>query len=158
MYYSTQDTATPARVGAYALGMNIALNTCFLLFLFRYLTNGTPALASSLTAYFDFILLFVIFRKRYGRLGGKSILLSLTKMGWAAVAMAGACFGFLRVAHFDAAQSLLMRAGLLAGMVLVAAAAYFGVAWVLRCEELPEFVLLLRRGGPATASATALEP
>ena len=69
MYYSTQDTMTPARVGLYALGMNIVLNATFLLFFFRYLSNGTPALASSLAAYFNFVLLFVIFRKRYGPLG-----------------------------------------------------------------------------------------
>ena len=149
MYYSTQDTSTPARIGSYALGMNIVLNACFLLFLFRYLSNGTPALASSLTAYFDFILLFTIFRKRYGRLGGKNIFLSLTKMGWSAVAMAGVCFAALRFANFDPAQGLLMRVGLLAGLVVVSAGVYFAVAWLLRCEELPEFLLLLRRGGPA---------
>ena len=54
MYYSTQDTMTPARVGAWALGMNIVLNAIFLLFFFRYLSNGSPALASSITAYFNF--------------------------------------------------------------------------------------------------------
>ena len=37
-----------------ALGMNIALNSIFLLFFFRTLSNGSPALASSLTAYFNF--------------------------------------------------------------------------------------------------------
>jgi putative peptidoglycan lipid II flippase len=158
MYYSTQDTSTPARVGWYALGLNIVLNTFFLLFLFRYLWNGTPALASSVTAYFNFILLYSIFRKRYGRLGGRNILLSLMKMGWSAVAMAGVCFAALRIAHLDGSQGFFARAGLLAATVIVAAVVYFGVAWLLRCEELPEFVLLLRRGGPATASAGGLEP
>jgi putative peptidoglycan lipid II flippase len=158
MYYSTQDTSTPARVGWYALGLNIVLNTFFLFFLFRYLWNGTPALASSVTAYFNFILLYAIFRKRYGRLGGRSILLSLMKMSWSAVAMAGVCFAGLRFAHLEASESFFARAGLLAGTVIVAVAVYFGVAWALRCQELPEFVLLLRRGGPATAPAGGLEP
>jgi putative peptidoglycan lipid II flippase len=151
MYYSTQDTATPARLGAYALGMNIALNTCFLFLLFRYLSNATPALASSLAAYFDFILLFVIFRKRYGRLGGRAVFVSMMKMAWCAAAMAGVCAVGLRFGSFDIARSLLLRAGLLGGTILVAGGVYFLLAWILRCEELPEFLLLLRRGGAGEA-------
>ena len=159
MYFSTQDTMTPARVGLYALGMNIALNTFFLFFLFRYLSNGTPALASSLTAYFDFTLLFAIFRKRYGRLGAKNIVASLTKMGWSALAMAGVCLAGLRYLHFDPAQSLAGRTGLLALMILVSVGVYFVFARLLRCEELPEFFLLLRRPDSSTsATAAALEP
>jgi putative peptidoglycan lipid II flippase len=88
MYYSAQDTATPARVGAYALGVNVVLNAAFLLFAFRYLSNGSPALASSLAAYFDFALLFFFFRKRYGSLGFRGVAASLGKMGLCAVAMA----------------------------------------------------------------------
>ena len=73
MYYSTQDTMTPARVGAWALGMNIGLNSIFLLFFFRHLSNGSPALASAITAYFNFGLLFFLFRKQYGRLGARGL-------------------------------------------------------------------------------------
>jgi putative peptidoglycan lipid II flippase len=161
MYYSTQDTATPARVGAYALGLNIVLNTCFLFLLFRYLSNATPALASSLTAYFNFVLLFLIFRKRYGRLGGRAISFSMVKMAACAVAMAAVCLAALHLVNFDIGQGLAIRAGLLAATILAATAAYFGLAWILRCEELPEFLLLLRRGGAPqaeTATAAALEP
>jgi putative peptidoglycan lipid II flippase len=157
MYYSTQDTLTPARVGFYALGMNIALNTCFLYFLFRYLANGTPALASSLTAYFNFVLLFVIFRKRYGRLGGRRIVASLAKMAWPAAAMSCVCFAFLRYSNFESVPSLARRAGLLAAVILISVAVYFGLAWLLRCEELPEFLSLLRRGDREVSEASAVE-
>ena len=161
MYYSTQDTATPARVGAYALVLNIALNTCFLFLLLRYHANATPALASSLTAYFNFALLFLIFRKRYGRLGGRAISLSMTKMAVCAVAMAGVCLAALRYADFHMSESLVLRAGLLAATIVAATGIYFGLAWILRCEELPEFLLLLKRGGTGEAEAApaaALEP
>ena len=157
MYYSTQDTLTPARVGFYALGMNIVLNACFLYFLFRYLANGTPALASSLTAYFNFVLLFVIFRKRYGRLGAKRIVASLAKMAWPAAAMSCVCFAFLRYSSFESVGSLPTRAGLLAGVILISVAVYFGLAWLLRCEELPEFLTLLRRGDREVSEASAVE-
>jgi putative peptidoglycan lipid II flippase len=158
MYYSTHDTMTPARVGFYALGINVVLNAAFLFFLFRYLSNGTPALASSLAAYFNFILLFVIFRKRYGSLGATQIATSVGKMVACAAAMAAVCFAALRYSNFGAIQHVLTQAGMLAAMIAVSVAAYFALAWVLRCEELPEFLLLLRRAEPAVVAPEAIEP
>jgi putative peptidoglycan lipid II flippase len=145
MYYSMHDTMTPARVGAYALGLNILFNSVFLLFFLRYLSNGSPALASSLAAYFNFVLLFAIFRKRHGRLGARGLVASLSKMGACAAVMAAVCYWALRISHFADASHFLRQAGLLAAIILVSTAIYFGLAWLLRCEELGEFFLLLRR-------------
>jgi putative peptidoglycan lipid II flippase len=151
MYYSAQDTATPARVGAYALGANVLLNAVFLLFAFRYFSNGSPALASSLAAYFNFALLFLFFRKRYGALGFRGVTASLGKMGLCAAAMALVTYAALHAADFTAVRHLLVRAGMLAGMIVVSVAVYLGLAWLLRCEELFEFLLLVRRSDPAVA-------
>jgi putative peptidoglycan lipid II flippase len=144
-YYSTQDTATPARIGAYALGMNIALNSLFLLLFYRYLSNGSPALASSLAAYFNFLLLFVVFRKRFGTLGVHGLAASFTKVVVSTAAMAVVSYEGLRHSSFESMGRLVPQAGVLAVLILVSTAAYFGVAWLLRCEELSEFLLLLRR-------------
>ncbi|MGA8869936.1 MAG: murein biosynthesis integral membrane protein MurJ [Candidatus Acidiferrales bacterium] len=157
MYYSTQDTWTPARVGAWALGSNILLNTIFLLFFYRSLSNGSPALASSLTAYFNFGALFLLFRKRYGRLGASGLAASLVKIGVCAVAMAFISYYGLRAAHFSSAGHLMTQVALLAGVILVSTAVYFGLAWLLRCEELREFWQLLRRTEPSTAPFAAGE-
>jgi putative peptidoglycan lipid II flippase len=145
MYYSTQDTMTPARVGAWALGMNILLNAVFLLFFFRKLSNGSPALASALTAYFNFGALFLVFRKRHGRLGARGLAGSFARIGLCAAVMASACYAALRLSHFAVASHLAAQAGLLAAVILGSAAVYFGLASLLRCEELSEFFLLLRR-------------
>ncbi len=145
MYYSVQDTMTPARVGAYALGVNIALNTVLLLFFFRYFTNGGPALASSLAAYFYFVALFWIFRKRYGRLGARGLAGSLAKVAVCTSAMAAAASAGLRLSHYEALRHVLAQAGVLAAMVGASVGVYFGVAWLLRCGELGEFLLLFRR-------------
>jgi putative peptidoglycan lipid II flippase len=155
MYYATQDTMTPARVGAYALGTNLVLNSAFLLFLFRYLSNGSPALASSLSAYFNFVLLFVIFRKRYGRLGARGVAGSISKMVVCAVAMAAALYAALRFSNFGV-RHLLAQTGLLAAIILVSVTVYFGLAWLLRCEELSEFLLLLRRAEPGAAAVAEI--
>jgi len=157
MYYSTQDTWTPARVGAWALGSNILLNTIFLLFFYRSLSNGSPALASSLTAYFNFGALFLLFRKRYGRLGASGLAASLTKIAACAVAMAFISYYGLQAAHFASAAHLVTQVALLAAVILVSTAVYFGLAWLLRCEELREFWQLLRRTEPSTAPLAAGE-
>ena len=153
MYYSMHDTMTPAKVGAYALGLNIFFNALFLIFFLRYLSNGSPALASSLAAYFNFVMLFAIFRKRHGRLGARGIASSLGKMGACAAAMAMVCYAGLRMAHFDAGSHFLKQAGLLAATIAASVGIYLGLAWILRCEELGEFFVLLRRAEPGAVAA-----
>jgi hypothetical protein len=53
-------------------------------------------------------------------------------------------------------EHLLSRAALLFAMIAVSTGIYFGLAWLLRCEELPELFLLLRRAEPEVA-ATGLD-
>jgi putative peptidoglycan lipid II flippase len=145
MYYSMHDTMTPAKAGAYALALNIMLNCLFLVFFLKYLSNGSPALASSLAAYFNFVFLFAIFRKRHGRLGARGLAASLSKMGVCAAAMAAVCYGALKMMHLAGVSDFLRQAATLGAVIAVSTGVYFGLAWLLRCEELEEFFLLLRR-------------
>jgi putative peptidoglycan lipid II flippase len=145
MYYSMHDTMTPAKVGAYALALNIVFNSLFLVFFLKYLSNGSPALASSLAAYFNFVFLFAIFRKRHGRLGARGLAASLSKMGVCAAAMAAVCYGALKMMHLAGVSDFLRQAATLGAVIAVSTGVYFGLAWLLRCEELEEFFLLLRR-------------
>lgn len=156
MYYSTQDALTPAQVGACALAMNIVLNSLFLFLFSRYLSNGSPALASSLAAYFNFIVLFFIFRKRYGRLGVRGLIGSTGRMAVCVVVMAGVSLVALRYADFGAVRHLYIQAGLLGAIIFGSMAVYFGLARLLRCEELSEFFLLLQRAEPGAAPASDL--
>jgi putative peptidoglycan lipid II flippase len=148
MYYSTHDTLTPTKVGIYSLALHILLNVILLFAFGRYLWNASPALASSLSAYFNFAALFIIFRGRYGRLGATAILASLGKMIICAAAMAVACFAALRYSHFEAIEHFASRAGMLVAMMALSVGVYFALAKLLRCEELPELFLLLRRPEP----------
>ncbi|HEY6465987.1 MAG TPA: murein biosynthesis integral membrane protein MurJ [Candidatus Acidoferrales bacterium] len=149
MYYSTHDTKTPARIGVYVIVANIVLNGIFLLFFYRSLSNGSPALASSICAYLDFLLLFSIFRGRYGRLGARGIALSMAKTTACTVAMGAVAFGALWFWR-DRAAALHVAAqvGLLVVIIAAAVGVYLGAARLLRCEELSEFLLLLGRAEP----------
>ncbi|HTX14338.1 MAG TPA: murein biosynthesis integral membrane protein MurJ [Candidatus Baltobacteraceae bacterium] len=157
MYYSTQDTWSPARIGAWALAANVLLNVIFLLFFYRSLSNGGPALASSLTAYFNFAALFLLFRKRYGPLGASGVVASLIKIAMCAVVMAAISYFGLRIAGVSSAGHWLTQAALLMAVILASTLAYFGLAWLLRCEELREFWQLLRRTEAGTAPLAAGE-
>ena len=157
MYYSTHDTMTPTRVGLYSLCLHIVLNAILLFAFSRYLWNASPALASSLAAYFNFALLFYIFRGRYGAMGARGIISSVSKMAICAAVMAGACFAALRYSDFANMGRVLSQAGLLTAMILGSIAVYFGLAWILRCEELPELFLMLRRAEPGAVSTGGIE-
>ena len=154
MYYSTQDTLTPTKVGAYSLVLHVALNIVLLFGFGRYLWNASPALASSLAAYFNFAELFVIFRGRYGRLGSAAIFNALGKMALCAVAMSAVCFAAVKFSHLATLQHFLAKAAWLIGIMVVSVGIYFALAWALRCEELPELFLLLRRAQPTAATGS----
>ena len=151
-FFSAQDTATPARLGALALGANVILNSIFLLFFYHALSNGGPALASSLAAYFDFTLLYFVFRGRFGSLDLRGLAASFVKIAAGTTAMAAVAYEWLRYADFEAMQRFISQAALLAGLIAVSAGVYFGVAWILHSEELSEFLLILRRGDRGHAS------
>jgi len=153
VYFSAQDTMTPAVIGAWALGLNIVLNTLFLLLFVRILSNGGPALASSLAAYFNFAALFVIFRRRFGGSGARGLVISLSKMCICAAVMSGVCVLALRILHFDSLPHFLWQVLWLVGVIAAAVVVYLGLARLLRCEELSELMLLLRRHEPQESAA-----
>jgi len=82
-FYSLQDTKTPAKVGIYSMGLNIILN----LILMGPLKHGGLALATSLSALFNVIVLMHYLRQRLGLLEGRKIFNSSIKVSIAASAM-----------------------------------------------------------------------
>ena len=153
-FYSTRDTKTPVWAAAGILALNIALNTVFLLLLFPQLRNGGPALATAISAYFNCGVLFLIFRKRYGRVGGREIMVSSLKALSAAALMGGICWLAVQYAHLGAHQSLPVDASLLAATIGGACAAYVGLTWAFRSVELKEVyeIMFHRQAAPGAAA------
>ena len=83
-YYSLQDTKTPMRIGVWSMLLNIVLN----LILMGPLKHGGLALATSLSAIFNCLMLIFFLRKRLGRIGGQKILRSIRKLIYAILPMA----------------------------------------------------------------------
>jgi putative peptidoglycan lipid II flippase len=151
-FYSTQDTRTPVRVAAYALGMNAVLNSVFLKSFFQTFQNGGPAFATSLSAYFNFLVLFFIFRRRFGRLGTMEILFSLLKITFCSAVMGGLCFGMLKLSRFDT-HSHLLQILVLTLLLVAATVAYVALSWLLRCREVEEVYGIAMRREPGSRAA-----
>ncbi len=137
-FYSTKDTKTPVRVAAYTLVLNLALNVLFLMYFFKRFQNGGPALATSLAGYFNFMMLFVIFRLRFGRLGTFEILGSMAKIVACSGLMGIVTWGMLYFSHFSSYQRFLPQLGVFLVLITGATAIYLGLAWVFRCHEIQE--------------------
>ena len=153
VFYSLQDTVTPVRIAAVALAVNIVANTIFLQWLWKSLSNGGPALATALAAYVNIGALFVIFRRRFGRVGGWALLGSFARTAVCVLAMAIACAAMLRWVRFDSLQHYSVQVGTLAGIIVVAVGVYLSAARTLRCGELNEVLGYVRRTFGARSAA-----
>ncbi len=75
-FYSLQDTKTPMINGTIGVAINIVLN----IVLSKYMGLGGLALATSISAIFCTVLLFINFRKKVGPFGMKHIVISSVKV------------------------------------------------------------------------------
>ena len=155
-FYSTHDLRVPVRVAAWSLGLTIFLNVLFLRWFFPIFRNGGPAVATVVAAYFNFFVLFAIFRLRYGRLGTLDILASLGRSGVCAALMGTLCWMALHMSRLETYEHFLSRLAIFAALIVGATAAYLLLAWALRCGEISEIYGIAMHGEPEAASMAGL--
>ncbi len=155
-FYSTKDTRTPVRVAAYTLLLNIALNVVFLVLLFPRVQNGGPALATSLAAYFNILVLFAVFRMRFGRLGTVEILGSMSKIGICSALMGVLCWVLLQVSRFSALRGFFSELGVFIALIVGATTVYLALTWLFRCPEIEEVYGIAIRREPAAEGPPAM--
>jgi putative peptidoglycan lipid II flippase len=145
-FYALGDTRTPVWAGFASVAANVALAVA----LMWPLKHLGLALASSLSAYVNLLLLLWLLRRRFGRLGGREMIRSLGRVGIASGALLLWCLlieSRLNAGWAGAASTL----GALAGGALI----YAGVAAALRAPELGALLGMLKRRGqtlPGTGS------
>jgi putative peptidoglycan lipid II flippase len=139
-FYALHDTRTPVMVAAASLAVSITLNFIF----FRPLQNGGPALATSLAAVFDTVVLVWIFRKRHGRLALRSVVASALKFLGAAAAMALVVCYMIDYPNLHDGDRM-QRAAALGLTIALATGTYFATAWLLRVGELREVLGMFSR-------------
>jgi putative peptidoglycan lipid II flippase len=137
-FYALGDTRTPVWAGLVSVAANIALA----LLLMWPLKHAGLALASSLSAYVNLVLLYWLLRRRLGRLGSRETLLSLARTAAASSALLLWCLWAgprLGVGWPGAAWT--------GGALIVGVILYGAVAALLRAPELPALRQMLRRRG-----------
>lgn len=130
-FYSLQDTKTPMINASIGMILNVILN----IVLSKFLGIGGLALATSISAIFTTVLLFISLRKKVGPFGMKQISFSFLKILFASLVMgsfAKLSFNFL-TASFSQNLSLLLAIG-------VGAVSYFVIIYFMKIEDVDVFV------------------
>jgi len=132
-FYALQDTRTPVKIAFIAMLLNIGFNFLFI----QPLRNGGPALATSLSAFFNSISLLLIFLKRYGSIGGRGIVRSIGKFIVGSIALGLVVYVMIHWPGFYAGR--LVQKVIALGLTIAAATtAYFATARLLDFRELAE--------------------
>ena len=135
-FYSLQDTVTPIRSAAVSLAINIVLN----IILMFPLKIGGLALASSISATFNFFNLLHLLRKKIGPIIDKESYASLLKISLAAFIMAlAACF-IWKYAHQNFKLYLALSLTILSSMII-----YFASCFALRIKEVFKLIQWILR-------------
>lgn len=140
VFYSFQDTKTPMINGAIAVILNVVLNLLFV----RFMYHDGLALATSISAIFTTVLLFVDLRKKMGPIGMKYILITFMKTLVAAFIMGVVVYqiyfklgGMIITNKLIELIMLLLSVG--AGVVV-----YFLLCILFRVKELSKIVNIRR--------------
>ncbi len=137
-FYAMQDTRTPLKITFFGVLLNIILSLMFM----GPLKIGGLALASTLSATFNVVWLYLLFRRRLGALDEPRILAAFGKIVLAAIVMAVFAGGFnLRFVSGPVTLAL--------GIVL-SIAVYFGMAYVLKVEGLRKLLSWRPRSSQST--------
>ena len=138
-FYSLQDTKTPAKVGVYSMILNIILNLIFM----GPLQHGGLALATSMAALFNVVLLIHFLRKRLGLMGGRKILSSTIKLSFASGIMVIVVY-FFNAAFFNPAATLISKLLVLSADIGIGITLYAFLSHIIQNEELSFLVELYR--------------
>lgn len=140
-FYSMQDTKTPVKI----LVVTVIANIIFSLILMRPLKHSGLALANALASTVNFLLLFYFLRKKLKRLGAERIIKSFLKISFASIAMGIAGWFLLHGELWKESGRGMEKAGYLSGVIMLCAALYFFVSYLLKSEEMEYIVGLAKK-------------
>ena len=140
-----EDTKTPVKVAAVALGANLVFSLLFM----GPLAHGGLALALSMASTLQFCLLVFFLKKRMDILDLKPILISTGKCVFGSIVMGiGIFYATHRLGVLDLEADLSHMAPTLAGLILLGALLYFGVTRILGCRELNSILGIMKPKRP----------
>lgn len=139
-FFALKDSKTPLRIAIFSIFCTLFFN----LILIRFLKTAGLALSTSLVISINFLLLFLLLRKKIGRLKGTEILYSTLKIFLASCIMA--IFAYFAHNYIYNLLSL-YKSGLLFSILIsitLALVVYIALCFILKIEELDSFVQVIK--------------
>ncbi len=140
-FYALKDTRTPVVTAFIAFLLNLA----FSLLLMRPLLHGGLALASSLSALVNMLLLLWLLRKKVGSIGGRQMLATAYKALFASIPMGVASWWLSTLLDWSLPGQKLLKSAVLTGIVLTALLFYWLFSRLIKSEEAIEFSGMLSK-------------
>ncbi len=140
-FYALKDTKTPV----YTAFIAFVLNLCLSLVLMGPLKHGGLALASSLSAFCNMLMLLWFLRRKIGLIGGKAILRTGAKSLAGSVPMTGAVWYICSLIDWSHTGQKLLKAMVLGGAIMCGTFIYLITVRILKTEEAMDAVSMLRR-------------
>lgn len=140
-FYALKDTRTPVWTAFIAF----LLNVVFSLLLMKPLLHGGLALATTLSALANMIMLLWLLRRRMGPFGGRGVVRSGAKALIASLPMGIVVYYICTLTDWSLAADKLTKTLVLGGAVVAGMCVYAAVSRLLRSEEAMEMGAILKR-------------
>jgi putative peptidoglycan lipid II flippase len=139
-FYALKDTKTPVLTAFCAFLLNLA----FSLLLMGPLLHGGLALATTLSALGNMVLLLYFLRRKIGAFGGRAILLAGGKILLASLPMSAIVAVGVGLIDWSQPGEKLLKGAVLAGTIACGGAIFLVCTHFLRCEETGRVVALVK--------------
>jgi putative peptidoglycan lipid II flippase len=140
-FYAMKDTRTPVLTALVAFLLNLG----FSLWLMGPLQHGGLALASSLAATGNMLLLFWFLHNKIGSLGAGRMFKTATVAAISSIPMGLSAWWLTTLYDWSLPGQKVIKALLVAGVVLVAVLVYGICSFILKSEEVREFSGIIKR-------------
>ncbi|MEK7822756.1 MAG: murein biosynthesis integral membrane protein MurJ [Nitrospirota bacterium] len=140
-FYSMQDTRTPVKVAVIALLTNIILSLIFL----GPLQHSGLALANAIASSVNFTVLFIMLRKKLGRVEGRKIAASFIKISTASAVTGLMGWFIIRGDIWMQSGKIIEKASAMTGVIALYIAVYILIMYLFRSEELTYLIKMRKK-------------
>ncbi|MCE5194879.1 MAG: murein biosynthesis integral membrane protein MurJ [Nitrospiraceae bacterium] len=140
-FYSMQDTRTPVKIAVVGMITNIIMS----LVLMGPLKHSGLALANTIAASVNFVLLFYFLRRKLNRLGAGRIIKSFLKISCAAAVMGFIGWILLHGDIWKQSGMTALKIGYLSGTIVFCVSSYVFVCYLFKVEELAYVIDTLKK-------------
>lgn len=140
-FYAMQDTKTPVKIAA----LSVIVNIIFSIILMGPMRHGGLAFANAIASAVNFMVLFIMLKKKLGAVDGRRILLSLLKTAVASTVMGVAGLYLMKAFMWEEGANIALKASLLCTVILICIGLYLLIMRLMKSEELTYLIEMRKK-------------